>query len=360
MSSIETKIAKWIRPQIRELSAYHVPNADGMVKLDAMENPYRWPHAMQEKWLAVMRDAQINRYPDPAAEPLKMLLRSSMQIPETMQIMLGNGSDELIQILCMAIASPDRTVLAPEPSFVMYRMIAVMTGMKYVGVPLQEDFSLDENSFIQAIEQHQPAVTFIAYPNNPTGNLFSRDAIKRIINKSSGLVVIDEAYHAFADSSFMQDLPKHNNLLVMRTLSKMGLAGLRLGLLAGADQWLTEFDKIRLPYNINVLTQASVKFALDNDQVLTEQTQKICAHRENLMRALQEFDGLTCFPSQANFILFRTAAGQADKIYQALLDQGVLIKNLSKVGGQLSDCLRVTVGTEQENAAFLTALHQVA
>jgi histidinol-phosphate aminotransferase len=324
-----------------------------------MENPYAWPQEMVEQWLAALRAAKLNRYPDPAARIIKGPLRAAMHVPAAMDMLLGNGSDELIQMVCMAVAGADRAVLAPEPGFVMYRMIAAMTGMQYVGVPLNDDFSLDEPAILRAMEQHRPAVTFLAYPNNPTGNLFARQSVERIIRAAEGIVVVDEAYHAFADDTFMSDLEKYDNLLVMRTLSKMGLAGLRLGVLAGAPAWLQQFDKIRLPYNINVLTQASVEFALGNQQVLDAQTKQICADREQLFEALRQLEGITCFPSQANFVLFRTPAGKASEVFNGLLQRGVLIKNLSAAGGLLHDCLRVTVGTPEENAAFLRALQDV-
>jgi histidinol-phosphate aminotransferase len=356
---MDVKPDKLIRPEIRALSAYHVPPARDVIKLDAMENPYRWPPQILDGWLEALREAKINRYPDPAMQGLKSQLRKSMHIPDGMQIILGNGSDELIQMICMAVAHPDRVVLAPEPSFVMYRMIAVMAGMRFVGVPLNTDFTLDEEKFLNAIEQHRPAVTFLAYPNNPTGNLFNRDTMARIIQAAEGLVVLDEAYHAFAQDTFMQDLSRYDNLLVMRTLSKMGLAGLRLGFLAGAQQWLQEFDKIRLPYNVNVLTQTSVEFALQHREVLDDQTAQLRDNRAAMYNELCNISGITCYPTDANFILFRTPNGKANAIFEDLLQRGILIKNLSGAGGLLADCLRVTVGTVEENEAFLRTIKDI-
>jgi histidinol-phosphate aminotransferase len=354
MSAIDDKIQHWVRPEIRALSAYHVPPAADFIKLDAMENPYHWPEAMVEEWLAVLRDVSLNRYPDPSPAGLKAALGEAMGVPAGQAVLLGNGSDELIQMIAMTLTQPGRVVLAPEPSFVMYRMIATFAAMDYVGVPLAEDFALDVDAMLAAIIEHQPAVVFLAYPNNPTGNLFERDAVRRIIQASPGLVVVDEAYHAFAGDSFMGELGKYDNLVVMRTVSKMGLAGLRLGLLAGPQQWLDEFDKTRLPYNINVLTQVSAEFAMAHRAVLEDQTAQICRDRKVLMAALQDMSGVEPFPSSANFILFRVA--QASAVFEALKARGVLIKNLSAAGGLLTDCLRVTVGTAAENAAFLEAL----
>ena len=349
MSDIE----KWIRPEIRALSAYHVPDSGDLIKLDAMENPYRWPDDLVDQWLNVIRDVELNRYPDPGARVLKEHLRESMEVPASSEILLGNGSDELIQMIMMAMAGNGRSVLSVEPGFVMYKMIATFMDMPYIAVPLEEDFSLNEAVILDSIKEHQPAVIFLAYPNNPTSNLFDDHVIRNIIDAAPGVVVLDEAYHAFADKSFMPMLTEYDNLLVMRTVSKMGLAGLRLGLLAGHAKWLNEFDKVRLPYNINVLTQASAEFAIKNRHVLDKQTQQICVDRERLFNALLQIKNITSYPSQANFILVRVEDGQADRIFNALKEQGVLIKNLNPAGGLLTNCLRITVGTNEENKTLL-------
>ncbi|MFN2339195.1 MAG: histidinol-phosphate transaminase [Gammaproteobacteria bacterium] len=350
------KITRWIRPEIRALSAYHVPDPGDCIKLDAMENPYTWPEWLIEAWLETLREVSLNRYPDPGARQLKERLRACMQVPADMEILLGNGSDELIQMIALAVARPGRVVLAPEPSFVMYRMIATLVGMDYVGVPLDGEFQLDMAAMGTAIETHQPAVIFLAYPNNPTGNLFRADDIEAILKTAPGLVVVDEAYAPFTDASFLARLRHYDNLLVLRTVSKMGLAGLRLGLLIGAPGWLGEIDKTRLPYNINVLTQASGEFALRHVEVLEEQARMIRTDRAALLAALEELPGLEVFPSDANFILFRVPAGRGQELFDALKERRVLIKNLSGAGGVLADCLRVTVGKPEENEAFLRAL----
>ncbi len=351
-------IASLIRPEIRALSAYHVPEARGLIKLDAMENPYSWPEEIKQAWLESLRDAPLNRYPDPEAHALKDKLRAALAVPTSAEVLLGNGSDELIQMLALALAQPGRVLLAPEPGFVMYRLIALWCGMTYVGVPLRNDFTLDLPAMLEASARHQPALVLIAYPNNPTGNLFDTAALRRIIEESPGLVVLDEAYHAFAGASFMQDVMLYPNLLVMRTLSKMGLAGLRLGLLAGHPDWLNEINKTRLPYNINVLTQLSVEFALRHQGLLESQAQRIRAERTWLSAELGKLGGVTVYPSRANFILFRTAAGRAGELFNALKQSGVLIKNLHGASPLLDDCLRVTVGTEEENRAFISVLNK--
>lgn len=353
---IQQKIGKLVRPEIRALKAYHVPDASGLIKLDAMENPYSWPEDVRREWTEVLRSVALNRYPDPDARRLRERLRAALDVPAGMELILGNGSDELIQIVLMAVSGPRAVVLAPIPTFIMYEMIATFTGMKFVGVPLRPDFSLDRQATLKAIETYKPAVVFLAYPNNPTGNLFSREGVERVIEASPGLVVLDEAYHAFAGHSFMDRLGKHDNLLVMRTLSKQGLAGLRLGILAGPTPWLAEFNKVRLPYNIGSLTQASAEFALTHLALLDDQARQIRYDREQLFQALSRIRGVQAWPSQANFILFRVENRVADQVFEGLRTRGVLIKNLNSSGGMLKGCLRVTVGTPSENDAFLKAL----
>lgn len=351
------RVEHLIRPEVRALRAYHVPEAGGFIKLDAMENPYAWPEPLKQEWLKRLHDVPINRYPDPSARTLRAQLKSALDVPAGMELMLGNGSDELIQLILMAVALPNAVALAPHPTFVMYEMIATFVGMKFVGVPLARDFALDLAGMRAALRRHRPAVVFLAYPNNPTGNLFDAAAIETILHEAPGLVVLDEAYHAFAGQTFMDRLGRHDNLLVMRTLSKQGLAGLRLGVLAGDPAWLAEFDKLRLPYNINSLTQASAEFALEHKAVLDEQATRLRADREALHQALAALPGVHVWPSAANFLLFRTDT-PAERVFAALREQRVLIKNLSGPGGALAGCLRVTVGTPDENAAFLAALRK--
>ncbi len=343
-----------IRDEIRALAAYHVPDASGYVKLDAMENPYALPDTLRAEIARLAADAAINRYPDAAATALKDRIRSAMAVPDGMEILLGNGSDEIIQILAMAIAKPGATILGLEPSFVMYKMIAAFAGVSYVGVPLRADFTLDIEATLAAIAQHQPALIFIAYPNNPTGNLFDHAALLRILDAAPGLVVLDEAYHVFALESFMPLLARYPNLMVMRTLSKLGLAGLRLGFLVGSPAWLNELDKLRLPYNVNVLTQQVAELVLAHADILEQQAAAIRAERSQLMQALTQIAGVEVFPSAANFILLRVA--NADTVFEGLKQRRILIKNLSRAHPQLQNCLRVTVGTPDENRQFLESL----
>ena len=350
------KSLRWIRPVIKNIQAYQVADASGLIKLDAMENPYPLSADLRTRLQVKLSEAELNRYPDPSAGVLSEKLRQVMQVPENKAIVLGNGSDELIQMLAMAVAEEDVCLMSFDPGFVMYKMIADFVGINYVGVPLDENFSLDMESIRLAIKQNKPAIIFIAYPNNPSANCYNKNDIEEIISIAPGMVVLDEAYHPFAQSSFMNRLAEFDNLLVMRTVSKMGLAGLRLGLLCGHPDIINEIDKIRLPYNINVLTQISAEFVLYNIAVLDQQAKLIRTEREGLLEKMKAMPALQVFPSQANFILFRVLNKSANDVFESIRQSGVLIKNMRADDGLLKNCLRVTVGTPEENLAFISAL----
>ena len=354
MPSASSLASTLLRREILDLHAYHVPDSSGYIKLDAMENPYRLPHELRSEIAGAVADAAINRYPDPAAASLKEKICGVTGLPDGAGGLLGNGSDELIQLLAMALNKPGATLLSVEPSFVMYRMIATFIGMRYVGVPLAADFSLDLPATLTAIEREQPALVFLAYPNNPTGNLFSADAVAQIIEAAQGLVVVDEAYYAFAGDSFIPHLAHYPNLLVMRTFSKLGMAGLRLGFLAGNTAWLEQLEKLRLPYNVGVLPQVVSEKLLEHHEVLLQQAEQIKLDRATLYRQLSEITAVQVYPSEANFLLFRVA--NATEVFDGLKQRGVLIKNLHGGHPMLDDCLRVTVGTSEECAKFVAAL----
>lgn len=342
-----------IRDEIVKIAGYHVADPAGMVKLDAMENPYPLPRDLRARIAELVASAEVNRYPDAGAARLKARLHEAFSIPESVALTLGNGSDEIIQMLMLATARPGASVIGLEPSFVMYRLIAQFCGMKFIGVPLGDDFTLDGGRLAAAVEAHQPALVFISYPNNPTGNLFDDTEIERVLRASSGLVIVDEAYFAFAGRTWIDRLQAWPNLLVMRTLSKSGLAGLRLGFVAGGVEWLQHLDKVRLPYNVGVLTQLVAEEALRHQPLLDAQAARIRAERSRLFEALAAL-GTTPYPSDANFILFRTA--NAGRVYDGLRQRGVLIRNLHGSHPSLDGCLRVTVGTPEENDRFLGAL----
>lgn len=347
-----------IRPDVLAMTSYPVPDATGFVKLDAMENPYTLPAPLAAGLGEHLARVALNRYPAPRPAALLDKLRAAMAVPAGCELMLGNGSDELIDILCVACAKPGASVLMPVPGFVMVEQYARFAGLDFVGVPLREDMSLDIDAMLAAIAQHRPALIHLAYPNNPTGTLFADADIERIIAAATGsLVVIDEAYQPFAGRSWLTRVPEFDNVVVMRTLSKLGLAGVRLGYLAGAPAWLAEFDKVRPPYNVNVLTQAAVDYLLDHLDVLDAQAAELRAAREQLMAAVAALPGATVFPSAGNFVLVRVPDAAA--VFDTLLTERVLIKNVSKMHPLLANCVRLTVGSPDENRALLAAMQQV-
>lgn len=353
------KAADWVRDEIRALTAYHVSPAAGFVKLDAMESPYALPPDMAAELGRVLSGVAVNRYPDPTARDLKRVLRESMGIPDRLGILLGNGSDEILMMIAMALAKPGAAMLSVEPSFVMYRMSATMAGLGYEGVPLREDFSLDLPAVLEAVRRVRPAVTWLAYPNNPTGNLFAREDILAIVKASPGLVVVDEAYYPYSGGATMLDeVGRHPNLVLVRTVSKLGLAGLRLGLVTGPDDWLAEFDKLRLPYNVNVLTDAAARFVLARRDVLDAQVARINGERTRLEAALDEMPGIRRYPSAANFVLVRLPDGP--RAFEGLKARGILVRSFQGSHPLLADCLRLTVGTPEENGKLIDALRQAA
>ncbi len=349
-----------IRPEVHALAAYHVPDASGLVKLDAMENPYTLPEDLREELGRRLSEVAINRYPVPSYAELKAKIRDTLGVPAGFDVILGNGSDELITIISVACAKPGAKVLAPTPGFVMYAMSAKFAGLEFVGVPLKPDFTLDKAAMLATIAQYKPAITYLAYPNNPTGNLFDADDMVEIIHAvgDAGVVVVDEAYQPFAQASFMPRLAEFDNLIVMRTVSKLGLAGIRLGYMSAGSALLTEFDKVRPPYNVNVLTQAAAEFVLDHVDVLDAQAATLRNERTKLIAMLAALPEVDVFPSAANFLLIRVKVEKfhANDVFSALLDRKVLIKNVGKMHPLLENCLRVTVRTPEENQIFLDAL----
>ena len=357
---MENRIRSIISPNVLELAAYSVQDASGLIKLDAMENPYSFPEELRQIWLETIEACDLNRYPDPAAAALAKTLRRIHSIPDSLGLIFGNGSDELIQLILMAIAVPGASVLAPEPTFVMYAQIARSLGLEFVGVPLRSPgFGLDRERMSVAIRDCRPSVVFLSYPNNPTGNLFEPADIDAVLSIAPGLVVMDEAYSPFARASYLERVLEFPNLLLMRTVSKLGLAGLRLGYLLGNPAWIEQFNKVRLPYNINVLTQVTAEFALSHFIYFERQCDQICTEREKLFDALCQLEGISAFPSRTNFILFRVQDRDAGAVYSRLKNAGILIKNLSQGHELLQGCLRVTVGTSTENEHFIRALDKI-
>lgn len=349
--------ARWIRPEIRAMKAYPVIDAAGMIKLDVMENPYPLPEWLRKEIAELVSHLELNRYPVPTAPALTAQLRKSFSIPERFGVLLGNGSDELIQIVTLALAQPGAVVVAPTPSFPMYRLDAMFYGLGFEGVSLAADFSLDVQAMLAAIAQHRPALVWLAYPNNPTGNLFPAEDVERIVRAAPGLVVIDEAYHAFAGQSFLPRLADFPNLIVMRTISKIGYAGLRLGYMAADPALIAEFDKVRPPYNVNVVSQAVAERVLQHPEVIEAQAQAIRTERRVLFEALQGLPGVTPFPSAANFVLARVP--DAPAVLEALRARKIAVKSFHGYHPLLEHCLRLTVGTPDENRALIGALQDI-
>ena len=339
------------------MHAYAVQESTGLVKLDAMENPHRLPLAMQHALGQRLGALALNRYPDSRVNDLRRALARYASMPEGFEIMLGNGSDELISLLAMACDVPKASVMAPVPGFVMYAMSAQLQGLAFHGVPLRPDFELDEAAMLRAIDLHRPSLLYLAYPNNPTANLWNDAVLERIIGaqgEQGGLIVIDEAYQPFASRSYIDRVARHHHVLLVRTLSKFGLAGVRLGYLMGPKALVDELDKVRPPYNISVLNYECALFALEHVQVFREQAADICEQRSRLETDLAALPGVTVFPSQANMILVRVP--DAVRVFEALRSLGVLVKNVSKMHALLSQCLRLTVGTADENQKLIAAL----
>lgn len=356
---LDAHVSRWVNKNVAALGAYKVPESTGLLKLDAMENPFVWPESMQTEWLSVMQGTHVNRYPHPDAPEVKEKIAQIYALPEGVETLLGNGSDELIQLISMAVNGKGRKIMAPQPSFVMYEMVAKFIGMDFVGLPLNEDFELPLESTIRAIEVEDPAVIFLAQPNNPTGNLWGDEKLKRILEVANGLVVIDEAYTAFTKADYLDWLEDYPNLLIMRTLSKVGLAGLRLGMLFGHRAWIEQINKLRLPYNINSLTQATAVFALNHFEVFENQTSELVRQRQKLITELNAIDSLRVYPSEANFVLVRTAEGSASTIHAQLIEQGILVKKLDGSHPSLKDCLRINVSSSDDNRRLVEALQSI-
>ena len=347
-----------IRPEIRAMGAYHVADATGMVKLDVMESPYSLPDWLAREVGDTVSRLALNRYPVPTLTRLRAMLKEKMGVPAGMDLLCGNGSDECIQYITAACAREGATVMAPSPSFVMFQMHALFYRLNFVAVPLRDDFSLDPDAFIEAMTRHSPALVWLAYPNNPTGSPFSMAQVERIVRAAPGLVVIDEAYQPFAADSFMSRLAEFPNMVVMRTVSKISMAGVRMGYVAGSPEWIAEFDKTRAPFNISVLSEAVTIKVLEHKQVIDEQAACVLAERPVVQAALADIAGLTQYPTAANFVCVRIAggAGAGTVIFEKMKQQKVLVKNFSGSHPMLENCLRLTIGTPQENSAMIAAL----
>ena len=353
-SNTHSLIARFIRRDIQSMHAYAVQPSEGLVKLDTMENPHRLPAALREALGRRLAEVALNRYPAERGKVLRAALARHAGMPEGCDILLGNGSDEIISLLSMACAIPGAVALAPLPGFVMYEMSAKLLGLRFVGVPLTADFELDGAAMLAAIREHQPALVYLAYPNNPTANLWDDRLIDQIIDAAPGLVVMDEAYQPFAARDSMARLKQHPKVLLMRTMSKFGLAGVRIGYLIGRSELIAEVDKLRPPFNISVLNCEAALFALEHADEYARQAASLRSERERLQVAIKAMPGAKPYPSEANMILVRVSDSKA--CFEGMKARGVLVKNIAGLHPLLANCVRLTVGTPEENTLMIDAL----
>ena len=364
-ATLTARIQRTIRQDVQSMHGYAIQPSAGLLKLDAMENPFRLPAALQRAFGERLAAVAINRYPGAHQGDLIAALAAHAQLPAGCKLMLGNGSDELIDLLSVACDIPGATVLAPLPGFVMYEMSAKLRGLRFVGVPLKHDgnqdgmrdFQLDAPAMLDAIATHRPALTYIAYPNNPTANLWDDAVIDKIVaavGAQQGLVVFDEAYQPFASRTWMQRMGAHEHVLVLRTMSKFGLAGVRLGYLCGRAALIDEIDKVRPPYNISVLNCEATLFALEHADEYARQAADLRSERERLLAALQTTPGVTVFPSEANMVLVRVPDSM--RTFEGMKSRGVLVKHIAGLHPLLANCLRLTVGTPEETTLLIDAL----
>ena len=352
--SLAQRMARVLRQDVQSMHAYAVQPSTGMVKVDTMENPFVLPAPLRRALGERLGEVALNRYPAERGDVLRASLARHAHMPEGCDIMLGNGSDELISLLALACDVPGAAVLAPLPGFVMYAMSAHLQGLKCVGVPTTPDFKLDLPAMLAAVREHRPAIVYLAYPNNPTANLWDDAAIDAIIEAAPGLVVMDEAYQPFAARDSLARLQRHPHVLLMRTMSKFGLAGVRIGYLIGRCELIAELDKLRPPFNISVLNCEAALFALEHAAEYARQAQTIRAERARLQAAFAGLPGVTPFPSEANMILLRVP--NAKRTFTGMKQRGVLVKNVEALHPLLADCLRITVGTPEENTLTIDAL----
>jgi len=345
-------IKKLVVPNVRSLTAYNAKEIPCKIKLDANESPFSVFEGSKGQRVKVQNNLQkLNRYPDSEAKELKEILAKNLGV-NSENILLGNGSDELIYYLITTFGGP---VLYPTPTFSMYGIISQALGRKKIEIPLDDEFDLDTEKILSAIKKNKPKLIFLSSPNNPTGNCFSSERILKIIAASKGIVVIDEAYQPFSsEKGFLPLLNDYKNFVIFRTLSKIGFAGLRVGFMIAGGEIISEINKVRLPFNLNSISQAIAASLLKKNSVIKSHIGLITSERERLFNELWQIKGISPYPSEANFILFKIA--NSDKIYSKLLKKGVLVRNMR---GVVNGCLRVTIGTKQENNIFIKALKEV-
>ncbi len=348
-------IASRVSQEIRDISPYSVPYFDCKIRLDGNESPFPPPKEVQDNIDSAIKEIDINRYPDPEAKRLVQIISNVCDFPKE-GILLGNGSDELIGMLITAFSHGTGRILCPSPTFSMYKLTGLAMGAEIVEAPLDAKFDIDLDETIRAIDENDPDLIFLASPNNPTGNMYSASKVAEIISVSKGIVVVDEAYSDFSGYTFLPLIKECENLVILRTLSKVGFAGLRIGMLLARDSLVSEINKVRYPYNINSLSQVVAEVVLENCEFVAENIQLIIRERDRVYNALSALEQIEVSPSDANFIFFRV--NDADTLFSKLVERDILIRNFNKPG-RLQNCMRVTIGTPEENDSFLSALSEI-
>lgn len=341
------------RPEIEALTAYRL-RREAPVKLNQNESPWDWPPELKGEVLRRVGARPWNRYPPVDAEVLRQALAEFCGVNPGM-IAVTNGSNEAILALVSTFAT-GRRVVVTAPGYSMVTPLTVIGGATAQAVPLRAaDFSLDTAAMVTAVASTDVAATIIASPNNPTGNAFARSGLTAVLDAARGLAVIDEAYAQFTAASFIEDLAQYPHLAIVRTFSKaFALAGVRVGWIIAAESMLEAVCKSLPPYNVNVFSQEAALVALQRPELVSGRVEALVAERQRVSDALRTIDGVTVYPSEANFLLVRLRRPAAE-VFEGLLQRGVLVRDVSR-GPLLDNCLRVTIGTHAENNQFLDAL----
>lgn len=353
---------RWLNPALADLSAYVPAPGEYAVRLDANEAPDLLSDDARRRLAEQAARIDWRRYPDAGSSRLREAIAARAQVAPD-EVLLGVGSDELISMLLRAFGRESKSgggVLTLTPTFVMYRMTARIHGHQVMEVPLDANWGMNPDSVAKALELFQPSLIFVASPNNPTGTMVEPEALVRVIEAArESLVVVDEAYIDYASRHQLALLRAHENVVILRTLSKIGFAALRLGWMLGPSELVREIDKVRLPYNLPVPTQelATVVVTELGDE-LARVRDRVVSERERVATELGNLAGITVTPSEANFLWLKTEAA-AEDVYEGLKARGVLVRSFHKHGGRLKHCLRVTIGLEHENERFLSALREV-
>lgn len=343
------------RDDLRALEGYHSPQLDVAVRLNTNESPFAPPRAFVDRWVEELRTAPLHRYPDRAARELRDALGKHLDQPPE-RLFCANGSNEVLQTLLLTYGGPGRLAAVFEPTYALHSHIAHITGTTVVVGERRADFSIDPDAASGLVADARPTLVFVCSPNNPTGTVEPASTIEALLEAASdALVVVDEAYGEFAPWSAFRLVRDERPLVVVRTYSKVwSMAALRLGF-AVAPPWVVdELEKVVLPYHLASATQIAGRLALDLGDEMDDRVRRLVAERERVAGELERVDGLTVYPSGANFLLFRPA-GDGHECWQRLVDRGVLVRDFSR-WPRLDGCLRVTIGTPDENDAFLAAL----